>query len=116
MVETSKMIKRDDLVKASKLQAVILTKNEEPNIERVMDRLQWLEKVVVVDSFSTDKTLEILHSYSNVEVHQRAFDTHAMQWNYGVSQCATEWILSLDADYVLGDAFVEELKTYIQQD
>src|SRR4051794_39411210 len=107
MVETSKMTKPNKMVKAGQLQAVILTKNEEPNIKRVMDRLQWLERVVVIDSFSTDATLEILRCYPNAAVHQRAFDTHAKQWNYGLSLCNTEWILSLDADYVLNDAFVD---------
>src|SRR4051812_23107733 len=116
MVKESKMVTPAHLVKADKLQAVILTKNEDPNIERVLDRLQWLERVVVLDSFSTDKTLDMLRSYPNVEVYQRAFDTHASQWNYGLSLCDTQWILSLDADYVLNDAFVEEIKTYIRQD
>src|SRR3954447_26203582 len=108
MVETSKVTKPSKMVKASQLQAVILTKNEEPNIKRVLDRLQWLKRVVVVDSFSTDATLDIIRCYRNVGVYQRAFDTHATQWNYGLSQCDTQWILSLDADYVLSDAFVDE--------
>src|SRR3954470_10797371 len=101
------------VIPAQRIQAVILTKNEEPNIKRVMDRLQWLERVVVIDSFSTDATLEILRCYPNAAVYQRAFDTHARQWNYGLSLCATQWILSLDADYVLSDTFVDEIKTYI---
>lgn len=105
-----------NVIPSNILQAVILTKNEEPNIKRVLDRLQWLEKIVVIDSFSTDATLDILRCYPNVEVHQRAFDTHATQWNYGLDLCDTEWILSLDADYVLNDAIAGEVKTYIQQD
>src|SRR3954451_12380845 len=116
MVEARKMTRPGNMVKAGKLQAVILTKNEEPNIKRVMDRLQWLERVVVVDSFSTDTTLHILRGYPNVEVFQRAFDTHAMQWNYGLDLCDTQWILSLDADYVLSDAFADEIRNYIQRD
>src|SRR4051794_39827406 len=93
---------------------LLLTYNEEDNIIRVLDRLTWLPKVLVIDSYSTDSTLQILRRYPNVEVHQRKFDTHATQWNYGLSLCDSQWILSLDADYVLSDAFVEEIKTYIQ--
>lgn len=102
-----------DLVKADILQALILTKDEEPNLERVLDKLRWLEKVVILDSFSTDRTIEIADSFPNTEVHYRAFDTHATQWNYGLSLLTGKWVLSLDADYVLPDDFIEEIKSKI---
>lgn len=95
--------------------AVILTYNEEHNIGRVLDQLHWLERVIVIDSYSTDATLSILAKYSNVEVHQRQFDTHATQWNFGLSLCDSEWILSLDADYVLPKNFIEEVFTKIKE-
>lgn len=101
---------------AGLLQAVILTKNEEPNLQRVLDRLKWIGKIVIVDSFSTDATLNIAKSYPNVLLEQRVFDTHANQWNYGLSLADAKWILSLDADYVLTDAFCEEIKQFIQAD
>jgi len=101
------------MVNATLLQAVILTKNEEPNLTRVLDKLTWLEKVVILDSYSTDATLEIAARYPNTVVVQRPFDTHAQQWNYGLSLAESEWILSLDADYVLPDDFIEETKHYI---
>lgn len=97
------------------LTAVILTYNEENNIDRVLDKLHWLERVIVIDSYSTDCTLSILAKYNNVEVHQRKFDTHATQWNFGLSLCNSEWILSLDADYVLPEAFIEEVYTKIKE-
>lgn len=90
------------------LQALILTKNEEPNLQRVLDKLQWLEKVVVLDSFSSDATLRIAESYPNVSIFQRAFDTHANQWNHGLDLLDSTWILSLDSDYVLTEAFIAE--------
>lgn len=101
---------------ANLLQAVILTKNEEPNLKRVLDRLSWIGKIIIVDSFSTDATLSIAQSYPNVSVVQRAFDTHANQWNYGLSLADTKWILSLDADYVLTDAFCKEIQQFIHDD
>ena len=90
---------------------VILTFNEAPNIERTLSRLTWAKQIVVVDSYSTDETLDILKTYPQVQVFQRRFDTHANQWNYGLQQAQTEWILSLDADYELTDAFVQELSS-----
>ena len=101
------------MLNSTVLQALILTKNEEPNLKRVLDKLTWLEKVVILDSFSTDTTLEIAASYPNVVVVQRAFDTHGKQWNYGLSLLNSEWVLSLDADYVLPDDFIEETKKYV---
>lgn len=88
---------------------LILTYNEAPNIDRVLSRLTWATRVVVIDSYSSDDTLEIVKHYPNVEVFARSFDTHARQWNYGLEQVQTDWVLSLDADYVVPDALTEEM-------
>ncbi len=102
-----------EIIKSSVLTALILTKNEEPNIKRVLDQLTWLERVVILDSFSTDSTLMIAADYPNVEVHQRAFDTHGKQWNYGLSLLKSKWALTLDADYVLIPQFISETRELI---
>jgi len=88
---------------------VILTYNEAPNIDRTLQKLTWAKRIVVVDSGSTDETLAILHRYPQVEIFQRSFDTHANQWNYGLQQVQTEWILSLDADYQVSNELVTEI-------
>jgi glycosyltransferase involved in cell wall biosynthesis len=89
---------------------LILTYNEENNINRTLEKLKWASKIIVIDSYSTDKTLEILSQYPQVEVFPRKFDTHATQWNYGLEKVATEWVLSLDADYIVTDALITEIK------
>src|SRR5438105_153618 len=58
---------------------LILTYNEEANIDRVLQKLTWADEVVVIDSFSSDKTLEIISRYPRVRVVQRAFDHFADQ-------------------------------------
>ncbi len=88
---------------------LILTFNEEANIGRVLERLAWAERVVVLDSFSTDATLGIARGFPNVDVEQRAFDSFAGQCNYGLGLVGTEWVLSMDADYVLTPALVAEI-------
>lgn len=98
---------------AKTLTAVILTWNEEENIARTLSQLGWLESIIVVDSGSTDKTVELVQSFSNTKLFTRAFDTHAQQWNYGLSLCESEWILSLDADYILTDEFIAETKQHL---
>jgi hypothetical protein len=102
-----------ELTSSTLITALILTKNEEPNLKRVLDRLTWLQRVVILDSFSTDATLDIANSYTNVEVFQRKFDTHGNQWNHGLSLLKSKWALTLDADYVLTPEFIQETKNII---
>jgi glycosyltransferase involved in cell wall biosynthesis len=90
---------------------LILTFNEAPNLGRTLAKLAWAPRVVVVDSFSTDATLDICKQFPAVEVVQRKFDTFAGQCNFGLEQIKTPWVLSLDADYVLTDELVAELKS-----
>ena len=88
---------------------LILTYNEAPNLERTLQSLTWAPKILVVDSYSTDSTIEILKQYAQVEVIQREFDTFAGQCNFGLAQVKTEWVLSLDADYVCTEKLIEEI-------
>jgi len=92
---------------------LILTFNEAANLERTLEQLRWARDIVVVDSFSDDETVEIANSFQQVRVFQRKFDNHSAQWNFGLSETgiATEWVLALDADYVLTTDFVDDLKT-----
>jgi len=88
---------------------LILTYNESPNLRRVLDKLQWAHQIVVVDSGSSDETLEIAASFAQVHVIHRTFDTFANQCNFGLDQVTSPWVLSMDADYVLRAEFVQEL-------
>lgn len=88
---------------------LIITFNEIDNIARTIEALKWAKRIVVVDSGSTDGTLEFLALDSRISVYSRTFTTFAEQCNFGLSHIETEWVLSLDADYVLSDPLVEEL-------
>src|SRR5690348_17949890 len=85
---------------------LIITYNEAPNIARTLDRLSWARRIVIIDSGSTDGTLEIIGSYSQTEVIYRRFDDCASQWNFGNEQIDRGWILSLDADYELSEVLI----------
>lgn len=89
-----------------KVSALILTYNEEINIERCLDALAWCDDIVVVDSGSTDRTLEIARAHG-ARILERKFDNFAAQRNYGLDQGAMkhEWVLHLDADEVATPAF-----------
>jgi glycosyltransferase involved in cell wall biosynthesis len=92
---------------------LILTFNEECNIERVLAPLEWARSVVVVDSGSNDHTVDILSRHPNVRTVARRFDTHANQWNFALTETGidTDWVLALDADYVLSPDSIEELRS-----
>src|SRR5262249_17442668 len=92
-----------------KLTAIVLTFNEAPNLGRTLERLRWVPQVLVVDSYSTDETPAIASSFPNVRIVQRAVDTFAGQCNFALEQVTSEWVLSLDADYVLSDGFSDEV-------
>jgi glycosyltransferase involved in cell wall biosynthesis len=95
---------------------LILTYNEAPNIGRTLDKLQWARRIVVIDSGSTDGTVEILRSYRQVEVIHHPFEDFANQCNYGLTQIVSPWVLSLDADYELSDQLVSELASLTPHD
>jgi glycosyltransferase involved in cell wall biosynthesis len=88
---------------------VVLTRDEEPNIARTLAQLAWAREVVVVDSLSTDRTASIARSFPNVHFVERPFDDLASQWAFAVAQARTDWVLTLDADYFVPEAFTQEL-------
>ena len=90
---------------------VILTFNEAPNIERTLARLDWASRIVIVDSGSMDETVELARRNPRVDLRERPFDEHARQWNYAITETnvRSEWVLALDADYVLTEDFLGEI-------
>jgi glycosyltransferase involved in cell wall biosynthesis len=88
---------------------LIITYNEAPNIARTVGKLSWAKRIVVIDSGSTDATLDLLRGFPQVEVIGHPFSDFASQCNFGLTQVDSPWVLSLDADYELSDALVEEL-------
>jgi glycosyltransferase involved in cell wall biosynthesis len=90
---------------------VILTYNEAPNIARTLQRLCWASDIVVVDGLSDDDTVGIAKSFSQVRVYEHAFESFAAQWTFGLSQTGikSEWVLGIDADFLLTDELIAEL-------
>ena len=85
------------------LSVVVITFNEERNIARCLDSVKEIaDEIVVVDSYSTDRTVEICKAYG-AKVIQHQFDGHIQQKNYALAQSSLYAVLSLDADEELSD-------------
>jgi glycosyltransferase involved in cell wall biosynthesis len=92
---------------------LIITFNEAPNIGRILAKLTWARRIVVIDSGSTDGTIDILRGCPQVEILTRPFTDFAGQCNFGLRQIDTQWVLSLDADYELSDELISELRSLL---
>ena len=78
----------------NKISAVIITGNEENNIKDCLKSVQWADEIIVVDSESTDKTVEIAKEYTDkVVIHE--WEGYASQKTYAISLAKNEWVLSL---------------------
>ena len=81
-----------------KISVVVTTFNEEANIRGCLESLLWCDEILVVDSFSTDRTPEIAESYDEVTLCQRTYFGSAAQKNWAMDQTENDWILIFDAD------------------
>lgn len=88
---------------------MLITFNEEANLRRVLAKLTWARRIVVVDSGSTDATLRIAGEHPQVDIVNRSFDSFAEQCNFGLTVVSSEWVLSMDSDYELSDSFISEI-------
>ena len=93
---------------------LVLTYNEDPNIRRTLEAVSWAPRIIVVDSGSTDTTLEIVRTFPQARILTRAFDSFAAQCNFGIAHIQTTWVLSLDADYELSAELQREIQSLAQ--
>ena len=95
-----------------KISAVIITKNEEANIERCLKSIQWVDEIIIVDSGSTDKTLEICknHNCRIIETEWLGFGRTKI---LAVNTATYNWILSIDADEQVTDPLKKEIQNIL---
>ena len=79
------------------ISVTIICNNEEKNIEECIKSVLWADEIIVVDSFSEDKTIELAKKYTD-KVFQNKWEGYAKQREFAVSKVSNQWIFSLDAD------------------
>lgn len=97
-----------------KITVIIPTFNEQDNIQRAINSVSFANEILVIDSFSTDKTLEIISKNSNVKLIKRVFDNFSNQKNYAIQKAKHSWIFILDADEEVTTELTEEILQKIQ--
>lgn len=102
------------------ISGLIITHNEEKNMQKVLECFDFCDEIIVVDSFSTDKTVEIAESFPNVKVIQNTFEDFTKQRNLALDAAKNDWVLFLDGDEritpKLREEIIEELNKPEQKD
>ncbi len=98
-----------------KLSVTIITYNEEKNIRDCLESVKWADEIVVVDSFSADKTVEICREWTN-KVFRNEWQGFVEQKNFALSKASHNWILSIDADERVSDELGEEIRRILNDD
>jgi glycosyltransferase involved in cell wall biosynthesis len=92
-----------------KISAIVITFNEEQNIGAALESLRWADEIVVVDSESTDRTVEIARQYTD-KIIVRRWPGYSAQKNFAASEARHDWIFSLDADERVSEELSSEIE------
>jgi hypothetical protein len=92
----------------------IICFNEERNIRRCLESVKWCDEVIIVDSLSTDRTLEICREYTS-HILQRPWSGYVKQKRFALSQTTQEWVLNIDADEEVSAELRHEILFVLQQ-
>ena len=97
----------------SKITAIITCYNEEDLIEQAIRSLLWADEIIVVDSFSSDGTVEIVQSFDRVKLLQHEYETPTKQKNWVIPQAKHQWIFLIDADEIPTDNLINEIQSIV---
>jgi glycosyltransferase involved in cell wall biosynthesis len=98
-----------------RLSIIIITKNEEEYIRDCLESVKWADEIILVDSFSQDRTLEIAKKYTD-KIFQQEWMGYGKQKNFALGKATGKWILNIDADERVTKELAREIKKVIRQD
>lgn len=90
------------------ISVIVITKDEESQIEECLQSISWADELIIVDSESTDKTVDISKKYTD-KIFIRKWEGYAPQKSYALSLAKNKWVLSLDADERITDNLKNEI-------
>ena len=90
----------------------IICYNEEKAIRRCLESVRWADEIIVVDSGSSDRTIDICREFTE-KIHVRPWPGHRAQKEFGLSKCANEWVLNIDADEEVSPELHQEIVSTI---
>lgn len=96
-----------------KISAFVITKNEENKIERCLSHLAWVDELIIVDSCSTDKTIQIAKKFTK-KIYKREFRGYGPQKQAAINMCSNIWILEIDADEVVPEELKKEILSLLE--
>ncbi|MXO05672.1 glycosyltransferase family 2 protein [Flavobacterium sp. HBTb2-11-1] len=99
-----------------KLSVLIITLNEEQHIKLLLEDIDFADEIIVIDSYSTDKTVSIVESFKNVKLIQHRFVDYTSQRNFALDQAKNSWVLFIDADERLTSGLKSEIVTAINSE
>ncbi len=97
----------------NKLSVTIITLNEEKRLETCLESVRWADEIVIVDSFSSDRTIEIAKKFG-CKIFQKNFEGFGNLKNYAVSQASNTWVLNIDADERVSEGLEREIEEVLQ--
>ncbi|HLW30838.1 MAG TPA: glycosyltransferase family 2 protein [Aequorivita sp.] len=100
--------------KPIKISALAITLNEAHNIDRYIQSLWFADEILIVDSFSTDNTVELASKHDRVRVIKRPFDNFSAQKNFAISQAKNDWVTFFDLDEVVTPQLAAEIVATFQ--
>ncbi len=99
----------------TRLTAMVLTHNAEKHLADCLGSLQWVDEIIVMDDFSTDRTQEIARQFK-AQLYTRRLDNFSAQRNAALEHCSGEWVLVVDADEWLTAELQQEIRQLLARE
>jgi glycosyltransferase involved in cell wall biosynthesis len=104
-----------DTLPSNKISVLIITLNEQTHMYALLSDLDFADEVIVVDSYSTDRTKCISESFKNVRFLENKFENYTAQRNFALTQARNNWVLFIDADERLTPALKQEILETVER-
>ena len=98
-----------------KISAIIISGNEEENIRDCLESIKWCDEIILVDSESKDKTVEIAKEYTD-KIFVKKWVGFAEQKRYSLEQASSEWVISIDADERVSSELKNEIEKLLESE